>query len=104
MSNFVAVDHVIDLDVVPDPGALSHITFFCSKIRTAAGVSLPPVSMQGDKIVGDFDALDKFLAQDQGSTVADPIEAPVVSESSELRSPRTTKGKRWSQIEQKPAG
>ena len=74
MSHFVAVDHVIDLDVVPDPGSLSPITFFCSKIRTAAGVSLPPVYMQGDNIIGD--SIDRFLAQDQGSTVADPYRGP----------------------------
>jgi hypothetical protein len=94
MSGFVPVDHVIDLDVELDPKALSPTTFFNSKMRLAAGVSLPPVSIQAGKIVGDFDALDKFLAQDQGSTVADPIEAPAVSELSELRSPTTQRKNR----------
>ena len=95
MSSFVAVDHVIDLDVVPDPKALSPIVIFCSKFRSAVGVSLPRMYLQGDNIIGD--SIDNFL----GTLVADPIEAPVVSESSELRSPRGQK-KKW--VEKKPAG
>jgi hypothetical protein len=41
MSGFVNVDHVIDLDIAPDPKALSPV---CSKIRLTAGVTLPPVA------------------------------------------------------------
>ncbi len=95
MSGFVPVDHIIDLDVEPDPKALKPTQLFNSKIRTAAGVSLPPISMQAGRIVGDFDRLDEFIAQDQGSTVADPIEAPVVSELSGPRSPTVQKKNRW---------
>ena len=76
MSSYVDVDHVVDLDIDLDPKALSPVETFCSKVRLAAGVTLPPLVFSG------------------GTIVADSINVDVVSESSgPLATTPTTKRK-----------
>ncbi len=53
MSSFVNVDHVVDLDIDLDPKALSPVETFCSKVRLAARVTLPPLVFSGGTIVAD---------------------------------------------------
>ncbi len=99
--SFVPVANIIDLDTEDLPGALSLNMRFNSTIRTAAGVGPPPVLFAAGKVVDDMAQLDAFIAEDQVSSVADPIVAPVASALAGPLSPRPTKTK-W--IEKKPAG